>query len=88
MVRQLKGVNSMLSSSTSNPAVIFIRIVLKLNMEDNRRGWNKIKKIEENIRNWNRRECAIENSLSRPPVSTFQFYTERSEGDGHIYAVH
>ena len=88
MVRQLKGVNSMLSSSTSNPAVIVIRIASKLNMEDNRRGWNKIKKIEENIRNWNRRECAIENSLSRPPVSTFQSYTERSEGDGCIYTVH
>ena len=78
----------MLSYSTITPAKTVIRIVLKLNMEDNRRGWNKIKKIEENIRNWNRRECAIENSLSRPTVSTFQSYTERSEGDGHIYTVH
>ena len=50
-------------------------------MEENRR---KYKKLEEDGREWKRvekngRECAIKNSFSRPPVSTFQSYTERSE---------
>ena len=38
-----KGVNSMLRYSTSTPAVIVIRILLKLSKEDNRRGWKKMK---------------------------------------------
>ena len=33
----------MLRYSTSTPAVIVIRIVLKLSKEDNRRGWKKMK---------------------------------------------
>ena len=43
----------MLRYSTSTPAVIVIRIVLKLSKEDNRRGW---KKMKENRRKYKKLE--------------------------------
>ena len=80
----------MLRYSTSTPAVIVIRIVLKLSKEDNRRGWKKMKenrrkykKLEEDGKEWKGMHAQLRAPFRVRLCPLFNLIPSEARGGGH-----